>query len=111
MLVRIRRHVLYLSLHDNVVKAGDRAPDFSIQADNGKTITAHDFGGKLLILNFWATWCPPCVDEVPSLNQLQRALGPQGRGCARRQRRRGPAGLQGFSGPIPRFLSDCAGTR
>ena len=39
--------VLYLSLHDNVVKAGDRAPDFSIQADNGKTITARDFGGKL----------------------------------------------------------------
>ncbi|MGA2712467.1 MAG: TlpA disulfide reductase family protein [Bryobacteraceae bacterium] len=69
---------LYLSLHDNVVKVGDRAPDFSIQADNGKTITARDFGGKLLILNFWATWCPPCVDEVPSLNQLESALGPQG---------------------------------
>lgn len=69
---------LYLSLHDNVVKAGDRAPDFSIQADNGKTITPHDFGGKLLILNFWATWCPPCVDEVPSLNQLEAALGSQG---------------------------------
>src|SRR5271156_5309986 len=69
---------LYLSLHDNVVKVGDRAPDFSIRADNGKTITARDFGGKLLILNFWATWCPPCVDEVPSLNQLERALGPQG---------------------------------
>ena len=69
---------LYLSLHDNVVQAGDRAPDFSIKADNGKTITAHDFGGKLLILNFWATWCAPCVDEVPSLNQLQAALKSQG---------------------------------
>lgn len=70
--------VLYLSLHDNVVKAGDRAPDFSIKTDSGKVITARDFGGKLLILNFWATWCPPCVSEVPSLNQLQRALGPDG---------------------------------
>jgi cytochrome c biogenesis protein CcmG, thiol:disulfide interchange protein DsbE len=69
---------LYLSLHDNVVKAGDRAPDFSIKADNGRTVTAHDFGGRLLILNFWASWCPPCVSEAPSLNQLQRALGPQG---------------------------------
>src|ERR1700691_4180410 len=69
---------LYLSLHDNVVKAGDTAPAFSIQTDTGKTITAHDFGGKLLILNFWATWCAPCVDEVPSLNQLQHALGSQG---------------------------------
>jgi cytochrome c biogenesis protein CcmG/thiol:disulfide interchange protein DsbE len=70
--------VLYLQLHDNVVKAGDRAPDFTIQADNGKTITARDFGGKLLLLNFWATWCPPCISEVPALNQLQRTLGPDG---------------------------------
>src|SRR5579863_6101639 len=70
--------VLYLSLHDNVVKAGDKAPDFSIQADNGKTITARDFGGKLLLLNFWATWCPPCVQEVPSLDQLARELAPKG---------------------------------
>jgi cytochrome c biogenesis protein CcmG, thiol:disulfide interchange protein DsbE len=70
--------VLYLSLHDNIVKAGDRAPDFSIQAENGKTISARDFGGKLLILNFWATWCEPCVQEVPSLDQLQRQLGPKG---------------------------------
>jgi cytochrome c biogenesis protein CcmG, thiol:disulfide interchange protein DsbE len=70
--------VLFLSLHDNVVKAGDRAPDFSIRADNGKIITAKDFGGKLLLLNFWATWCPPCISEVPALNQLQRTLGPDG---------------------------------
>ena len=70
--------VLYLSLHDNVVKAGDKAPDFSITADNGRTVTARQFGGKLLILNFWATWCPPCVQEVPSLDLLQRALGPKG---------------------------------
>src|ERR1700728_1422980 len=70
--------VLYLSLHDNSVKAGDKAPDFSIKADNGKTITARDFGGKLLILNFWASWCPPCVDEAPSLTPLATVLGPSG---------------------------------
>ena len=70
--------VLYLSLHDNVVKAGDHAPNFSITADNGKTVTVKDFGGKLLILNFWASWCEPCVSEVPSLNQLARQLGPNG---------------------------------
>src|ERR1700758_5024769 len=69
---------VYFALHDNVVKVGDKAPEFSIKADNGQTITARDFGGKLLILNFWATWCPPCVDEVPSLNQLQAALKSQG---------------------------------
>jgi len=70
--------VLYLSLHDNVVKAGDKAPQFSIRADNGKTVTARDFGGKLLLLNFWATWCQPCVQEVPSLEQLETSLGPKG---------------------------------
>jgi peroxiredoxin len=70
--------VLYVSLHDNVVKAGDKAPDFSIRADNGRTVTTHDFGGKLMILNFWATWCQPCVQEVPSLDALQRQLGPKG---------------------------------
>ena len=69
---------LYLSLHETVVNAGDRAPDFSIQTDNGKTVTARDFGGKLLVLNFWATWCQPCVHEVPSLNRLENALGPKG---------------------------------
>jgi len=70
--------VLYVSLHDNVIKAGDKAPDFSVKADNGRTVTARDFGGKLLILNFWATWCQPCVQEVPSLNQLEAQLGSKG---------------------------------
>ncbi|HWE48906.1 MAG TPA: TlpA disulfide reductase family protein [Bryobacteraceae bacterium] len=69
---------LYMSLHETVVTVGDTAPNFSIQTDTGKTITARDFGGKLLILNFWATWCPPCIHEVPSLNQLQSILGPKG---------------------------------
>ena len=69
---------LYTSLRDNAVKVGDTAPDFSIKTDHGRTITARDFGGKLLVLNFWATWCPPCIHEVPSLNELQRQLGPKG---------------------------------
>lgn len=70
--------VLYNSLHDNVVKAGDKAPEFSIRTDEGKTVTARDFGGKLLLVNFWATWCTPCVQEVPSLDNLERTLGPKG---------------------------------
>ena len=60
------------------MKAGDTAPNFSIRTENGKTVTARDFGGKLLLLNFWATWCQPCVQEVPSLDQLSRELGPKG---------------------------------
>jgi len=70
--------VLYLSLHDNVVKAGDTAPDFSVQTQKGKTLTTRDFGGKLLLVNFWATWCPPCVEETPSLNEFAQQMAPKG---------------------------------
>jgi cytochrome c biogenesis protein CcmG, thiol:disulfide interchange protein DsbE len=69
---------LYNSLHETIVNAGDTAPNFSIQADTGRTITSRDFGGKLLLLNFWATWCATCIEEIPSLNQMARQLAPQG---------------------------------
>lgn len=55
------------SLRDRVIQRGDRAPDFSVRADNGLTVTPTQFGGKVLIVNFWATWCPPCVQETPSM--------------------------------------------
>src|SRR5437879_5846831 len=71
-------YVLFVSLHEHIVEVGDTAPDFSIQADNGRTISARDFGGKLLVLNFWATWCPPCIEEIPSLDRFQRTLANSG---------------------------------
>ena len=69
---------LYNQLHDTVVNAGDTAPAFSITTDSGHTITAKDFGGKLLLLNFWATWCGTCIEEIPGLNQLSKQLGSKG---------------------------------
>lgn len=70
--------VLYTSIHERIVSVGDSAPQFSITADNGRTITASDFGGRLLVLNFWATWCQPCVEEVPSLDQFAKQMAGSG---------------------------------
>ncbi len=59
---------------DKVVQAGDSAPNFSVTTESGQTITKSNFGGKLLVLNFWATWCPPCIEEFPSLDAFQRQM-------------------------------------
>lgn len=53
------------------VRAGKPAPDFEVQTLDGGTIRLEDYEGKLIALNFWATWCPPCVQELPLLDQAQ----------------------------------------
>jgi peroxiredoxin len=66
------------SLEEPVTKVGDRAPQFSVMTETGKTLTETNFGGKLLVLNFWAAWCQPCVQEVPSLEAFQQSMAAQG---------------------------------
>ncbi len=55
---------------------GGAAPDFTVQ-DSDRRVSLHDFRGKVVVLNFWATWCPPCIEEMPSLVAMQRQLGDQ----------------------------------
>jgi thiol-disulfide isomerase/thioredoxin len=62
----------------HVVVAGERAPQFTIAADNGRTVSVPNFGGRLLVVNFWATWCPPCVQETPSLSQFAKDYAGKG---------------------------------
>jgi cytochrome c biogenesis protein CcmG, thiol:disulfide interchange protein DsbE len=56
---------------------GRPAKDFAYTLD-GKPTHLSDLRGKVVLLNFWATWCPPCVDETQSLNQLQHRIAPLG---------------------------------
>lgn len=53
-----------------LVKVGERAPDFQLQNLEGETISLSDFRGKPVLINFWATWCPPCRVEMPYLQQI-----------------------------------------
>ena len=62
----------------NNVQPGDRAPGFELTADTGMGVSLDDYRGKYVLLNFWATWCAPCVQEVPSLNQLHQELNNDG---------------------------------
>jgi len=78
MLLAVFVYVIFDSFHERLVEVGDSAPDFSITTDNGRAITAASFGGKLLVLNFWATWCPPCVEELPSLNEFANRFAKAG---------------------------------
>ena len=57
--------------------AGSRAPDFAYEM-NGTPARLADLRGKVVVLNFWATWCAPCVEEMPSLNRLQQILTTRG---------------------------------
>lgn len=56
---------------------GSAAKDFSVQ-DSDRKVTLDQFRGRVVVLNFWATWCPPCVEELPSLMNMQGQL--RGRG-------------------------------
>ena len=70
--------VIIFSLRDTSAKEGGRAPEFSITTDQGRIVTPASFGGKVLVLNFWATWCAPCVQEIPSLSEFQKRFASSG---------------------------------
>ena len=49
-----------------------RAKDFKLQDLQGKTVTLSSFKGKIVVLNFWASWCPPCRGELPEFNEMDQ---------------------------------------
>ncbi len=59
-------------------QAGKAAPNFKLKDPGGKTVELQQFRGKPVLLNFWATWCAPCKEEMPELEQLYRQYKDQG---------------------------------
>lgn len=58
-------------------RIGTDAPDFTVK-DSERTVKLSDYRGQVVVLNFWASWCPPCIEETPSLVRMQARLKDKG---------------------------------
>ncbi len=73
--------LINLSQKEKVKKALqdiDKAPDFTLQSLNDSSYTLSKMMGKVVLINFWATWCGPCRMEIPEFNELQKSYHEQG---------------------------------
>ncbi len=72
---------MWLALHPRAagpVAMGDPAPGFTLpQLPSGK-LSLDQYHGQVVVLNFWATWCPPCIEETPSLEKFATRMKPDG---------------------------------
>lgn len=59
-------------------REGDPAPEMRFVDLEGREVALSSLRGRVVVMNFWATWCPPCLLELPSLDRLHRALGREG---------------------------------
>lgn len=62
----------------SAIEIGASAPDFSLTDTNGNMVSLSAFSGKVIILDFFASWCPPCRNEIPDFIELEKAYGDKG---------------------------------
>ncbi|MFC2005487.1 redoxin domain-containing protein [Chloroflexota bacterium] len=62
----------------SVARVGEPAPDFQLQNLDGQTIYLSNFQGKPVLINFWTTWCPPCRNEMPYMQQIHEEWSGKG---------------------------------
>jgi len=67
-----KQHNPYLNF--SPLKTGLPAPNFTFPGLDGRMVSLSDYRGHIVLVNVWATWCPPCVDEMPSMERLYQAL-------------------------------------
>jgi peroxiredoxin len=65
---------VYFNMPPAPAAAGDTAPDFTLEDTNGNEVTLSALRGKVVMVNFWATWCPPCKEEMPSMERLNKFM-------------------------------------
>lgn len=67
-----------VELDSSLLRAGDAMPDFTLTDLRGEPVSFSSLEGRVVVLNFWATWCPPCRREMPLLDDIQREYGSRG---------------------------------
>lgn len=69
---------LAATLSAGELKVGTKAPAWTLNGLDGKAVQSADFKGKVVVFNFWATWCPPCVREIPDFVEVQKEFKDKG---------------------------------
>ena len=78
MLRSIVLGLLFITLPSIATGQGNKAPALALKDLRGRNLRLSDYRGKVVLLNFWATWCPPCRAEMPELVRMQREYRSKG---------------------------------